>query len=190
MACSGSQTIDRQAFFARFSRTVMKDLHRSPVPSSSVPLILLTGGLRFYSHLQNALISNHADLLGIGRGAVLCPDLPKILRLQLQNSKSSSTWADRPFAREPEALFRASRWVPSVKLIGAGVGTAWYITRMRDIAISQIKNPRAEPPPADYNRGGLIAVFKMWAWFDSRTALIWVLGIFMVLIVTTKVFYH
>lgn len=190
MACSGSQTIDRQAFFARFSRTVMKDLHRSPVPSSSVPLILLTGGLRFYSHLQNALISNHADLLGVGRGAVLCPDLPKILRLQLQNNKSSSTWADRPFAREPEALFRASRWVPSVKLIGAGVGTAWYITRMRDIAISQIKNPRAEPPPADYNRGGLIAVFKMWAWFDSRTALIWVLGIFMVLIVTTKIFYH
>ncbi|KAG1763479.1 hypothetical protein EDD22DRAFT_887069 [Suillus occidentalis] len=190
MACSGSQTIDRQAFFARFSRTVMMDLHRSPVPVSSVPLILLTGGLRSYSHLQTALMSKHADLLGIGRGAVLCPDLPRILRSQLQNSKSSSTWADRPFAREPEALFRASKWVPSVKLIGAGVGTAWYTTRMRDIAISQIKNPRVEPPPADYSRGGLIAVFKMWAWSDSRSSLIWILGIFMVLVVTTKVFYQ
>ncbi|KAG2117284.1 uncharacterized protein F5147DRAFT_672085 [Suillus discolor] len=184
MACSGSQKLDRQAFFAQFSRTVMKDLHRSPVPFSSVPLILLTGGLRSHSHLQAALMSKHADLLGIGRCAVLCPDLPKILRLQLQNNKSSSTWADKPFTREPEAVFRASKWIPSVKLIGSGVGTAWYTTRMRDIAISQIKNPRAEPPPADYNRGGLIAVFTMWAWFDCRIAPIWVLGILMVLVVT------
>ncbi|KAG1876985.1 hypothetical protein C8R48DRAFT_689345 [Suillus tomentosus] len=184
MACSGSQKLDRQAFFAQFSRTVMKDLHQSPVPFSSVPLILLTGGLRSHSHLHAALMSRHADLLGIGRCAVLCPDLPKILRSQLQNNKSSSTWADKPFTREPEAVFRASKWVPSVKLIGSGVGTAWYTTRMRDIAISQIKNPRAEPPPADYNRGGLIAVSMMWAWFDSRIAPIWVLGILMVLVVT------
>ncbi|KAG2342313.1 FMN-linked oxidoreductase [Suillus weaverae] len=190
MACSGSQKLDRQAFFTRFSRTVMKDLYRSPVPFSSVPLILLTGGLRSHSHLQAALMSKHADLLGIGRGAVLCPDLPEILRLQLQNNKSSSTWADRPFAHEPEAVFRASKWVPSVGLIGAGVGTAWYTTRMRDIAISQIKKPRAEPPPVDYNRGGLIAVFKMWAWFDSRIIPIWVLGIFIMLIVTAEVFYQ
>jgi 2,4-dienoyl-CoA reductase-like NADH-dependent reductase (Old Yellow Enzyme family) len=190
MACSGSQKLDRQAFFAQFSRTVMKDLYRSPVPFSSVPLILLTGGFRSHSHLQAALKSKHADLLGIGRGAVLCPDLPKILRLQLQDSKSSSTCADRPFAYEPEAVSRASKWVPSVKLIGAGVGTAWYTTRMRDIAIFQIKNPSAEPPPADYSRGGLTAVFKMWFWFDSRIALIWALGIFTVLIVTTEVFYQ
>ncbi|KAG2361859.1 hypothetical protein BDR07DRAFT_1358465 [Suillus spraguei] len=190
MACRGSQKIDRQAFFAQFSRTVMKDLHRSPLPFPSVPLILLTGGLRSHSHLQAALMSKHADLLGIGRGAVLCPDLPKILRLQLQTSGSSSTWTDRPFAHEPEAVFRASKWVPSVKLIGAGVGTAWYTTRMRDIAVSQIKNPRAEPPSANYNRGGLIAVFKMWAWFDSGIALIWVVGIFTVLIVVAEVFYR
>jgi hypothetical protein len=61
---------------------------------------------------------------------------------------------------------------------------------MRDIAIFQIKNPSAEPPPADYSRGGLTAVFKMWFWFDSRIALIWALGIFTVLIVTTEVFYQ
>jgi len=168
----------------------MKDLYRSPVPFSSVPLILLTGGFRSHSHLQAALKMKHADLLGIGRGAVLCPDLPEILRLQLQDSKSSSTWANRLFAYEPEAVFRASKWVPSMKLIGAGVGTAWYTTRMRDIAISQIKNPSAEPPSADYNRGGLTAVFKMWFWFDSRIALIWALGIFTVLIFTTEVFYQ
>ncbi|KAG2154256.1 uncharacterized protein EDB93DRAFT_1081670 [Suillus bovinus] len=184
MACSGSQTLGRQAFFAQFSRTVMKDLHQSPVPLSSVPLILLTGGLRSYSHLQAALMSKHADLLGIGRGAVICPDLPKILRLQLQNSKSSSAWADKPFAREPDIESRPSKWVPSVKLIGAGVGTAWYVSRMRDIAISQIENPRAEPPLVDYNRGALIALLRMWVWFNSRIPPIWILGIFTVLVVT------
>ncbi|KAG1729159.1 hypothetical protein EDB19DRAFT_1744616 [Suillus lakei] len=190
MAC-GSQKLGRQAFFAQFSRTVMKNLYQPHAPLSSIPLILLTGGLRSHSHLQAALVSNHADLLGIGRGAVLCPDLPRILRLQLQNSKPPSiSDDDRPFVHEPEAVLRASKWVPSVKLIGAGVMTAWYTNRMRDIAISQIKNPRAEPPLADYNRGGVITMFKMWAWLDFRNmASIWVLGIFTVLIVTVGVFY-
>ncbi|KAG2136660.1 hypothetical protein DEU56DRAFT_805209 [Suillus clintonianus] len=190
-ACGGSQKLDRQAFFAQFSQIVMKDLHRSPVPFSSVPLILLTGGLRSQSYLQAALVSKHADLLGIGRGAVVCPDLPKILRLQLQNSKYSSDWDDRPFAREPETALRASKLVPRVKLIGLGFGSAWYIIRMRDIAVSQIKNSRAEPPPADYNKGILITLFKMWAWFDFRKkrkiVSIWILGISMMLIVTVGV---
>ncbi|OAX42634.1 FMN-linked oxidoreductase [Rhizopogon vinicolor AM-OR11-026] len=174
-----SEKLDRQAFFARFSQTVMKDLRS--VPFSSTPLILLTGGLRSLSHIQTALTSRHADLLGIGRGAVLCPDLPRILRLVTQNSATPNTRDQKPFAHEPEALLRASKWIPSVKLIGAGVGTAWYTIRMRDISISQIKNPSVEPPPVDYNRGGLTAVFKMWAWFDFCTALPRVLGILLAL---------
>ncbi|KAG1753607.1 uncharacterized protein EDB91DRAFT_1043445 [Suillus paluster] len=183
MASVGSQQSERQAFFAQFSQTVMKDLHRSPTPFSSIPLVLLTGGLRSHSHLQTALVSGHADLLGIGRGAVLCPDLPKILRSQLHNSKSPSTWADRPFAHEPAAVLGASKWLPNVKLVGAGFGSAWYIIRMRDIAVSQIKNPGAEPPPLDYDQGGLFAFFKMWAWFDFGRATVWILGISTALVV-------
>ncbi|KAG0697587.1 hypothetical protein DFH29DRAFT_811472 [Suillus ampliporus] len=183
MASVEAQQSDRQAFFAQFSHTVMKDLHRSSAPSSSIPLVLLTGGLRSHSHLQTALVSGHADLLGIGRGAVLCPDLPKILRLQLQNSKSSSAWSDRPFAHEPVAVLRASKWIQNVKLVGAGFGTAWYVIRMRDIAVSQIKNPRAEPPLLDYNRGALVAFLRMWAWVDFGIATISILVISTALLV-------
>jgi len=73
--------------------------------------------------------------------------------------------------------------MPNMKLIGAGVGTAWYTTRMRDIAISQTENPNVEPPPIDYGRGGLVAVFKMWAWFNFRATSPRVLGIFLALTV-------
>lgn len=179
----GSEKSDRQAFFARFSQTVMKSIHQSPVPFSSIPLILLTGGLRSPSHLQTALASRHADLLGIGRCAILCPDLPKTLRSKAQNRALPNPSDEKPFAYEPEALLRASKWMPNMQLIGAGVGTAWYTTRMRDIAISQIENPNVEPPPVDYSRGGLVAVFKMWAWFNFSTTSFRVLGIFLALIV-------
>lgn len=143
------------------------------------------------SHLQTALASRHADLLGIGRGAILCPDLPKILRLKTQDSASPSAWDEKPFTHEPEAVFRASKWMARVKLIGAGIGTAWYTIRMRDIAVSQIENSSTEPPPVDYSRGGLIAVFKMWAWFGlSTVSKFRVLGIFLVLIIAIGVLFY
>jgi len=188
---SGSEKSDRQAFFARFSQTVMKSLYQSPLPFASIPLILLTGGLRSPSHLQTALASRHADLLGIGRCAILCPDLPKTLRSKTQKKALSSPWDEKPFAYEPDGLLRASKWMPNMKLIGAGVGTAWYTIRMRDIAISQTENPNVEPPPIDYSRGGLVAVFKMWAWFNFRITSSRVLGIFLALTVVIGVIcYH
>jgi len=98
---------------------------------------------------------------------------------------------ETPLLREPEAVLRASRRITSVKLVGAGVGTAWYTIRMREIAISHIKNPRVEPPPVDYSRGGLIAVFKMWAWFDLSAISSRVLEIFLALIVAIGILsYH
>jgi len=98
---------------------------------------------------------------------------------------------ETPFSREPKAVLRASRRITSVKLVGAGVGTAWYTIRMREIAISHIKSPRVEPPPVDYSRGGLIAVFKMWAWFGLSATSSRVLEIFLALIVAIGILsYH
>jgi hypothetical protein len=187
---SGPQKSDRQAFFAQFSQAVMKDLHRSPAAFSSIPLILLTGGLRSPFHLQTALASRHADLLGIGRGAVLCPDLPRILRLKTQNVTFPSLWDENPFVHEPEAVLRSSNWISSVKLVGGGVGTAWYTIRMRDVAVSQIENPGVDPPPVDYSRGGLISVFKLWAWFHFSRTSSRVLRIFLALVVAIGVLYY
>jgi hypothetical protein len=135
-----------------------------------LPLILLTGGLRTPRLLQKALALKHADLLGIGRGSILCPDLPSVLSQRLDDLK---TWGDIPFEPEPDLqlpgilsypIFR-SIWelVPKVKLIGAGVEMAWYVVAMRHIANTTVAG-RDEKTRPEYDVGGLCSVFWMWFW--------------------------
>lgn len=164
----------RQAFFARFSRRALQALESLRQSDSTytgyLPLILLTGGLRTPGLLQKALTLKHADLLGIGRGSVLCPDLPSVLSQRLHDLE---TWGDIPFQPEPDLqlpgilsypIFR-SIWelIPKVKLIGAGVGMAWYIVAMRHIANTSIAGRDEEIRP-EYDVGGLDSVFWMWFW--------------------------
>lgn len=158
----------RQAFFSRFSREAVRALASNTASGFKppTPLILLTGGLRTYDGLCNALERGHAQLLGIGRASVLCPELPRLLAesIALCPERDSGNGKTSPvFLRDalpepnldlpaPMALF--TKFVPLPDLIGAGVGMAWYIVQMRRIA-------RAEDP--DYSLGGLGAVVKMWA---------------------------
>ncbi|KAH7928629.1 FMN-linked oxidoreductase [Leucogyrophana mollusca] len=177
---SGSQsTSSRQAFFAEFSKKAMQELKSAPTSASTTPLVLLTGGLRSPSHLDAALAAQHADLLGIGRGAILCPDLPTRLRALRSNSSVSVRIDhygsdDHPFAREPDVESHVPSWLPRIRLIGAGVGMAWYSVRMRAIAASQmvkgrsmsIKGDSTPAPAIDYNLGWLGALVGMWVWVD------------------------
>jgi hypothetical protein len=166
----------RQAFFARFSHRALQALetlrHPDSAHSGYLPLILLTGGLRTPGLLRAALASKHADLLGVGRGAVLCPDLPSVLLQSYRNP----TWDDIPFHPEPDfgpprilsyGVFRFI-WdlIPKVKLIGAGVGMAWYVVAMRRIANTTVagRDQRIRP---EYGLGGLGSVFWMWFWSPS-----------------------
>ena len=158
----------RQAFFSRFSREAVKVLasNTASVLKPPTPLILLTGGLRTYDGLCNALEQGHAQLLGIGRASVLCPEMPRLLAESIALCPEPGSGVEKTspvFLRNalpepnldlptPLALFM--EFVPLPKLIGAGVGMAWYIVQMRRIA-------RAEDP--DYSIGGLGAVVKMWA---------------------------
>src|SRR5437868_6285184 len=113
----------RQAFFARFSHQALRSLPPS-VPDLRTPLILLTGGLRTPALLHNALVAKHAHLLGIGRGAVLCPDLPQLLK---QRSNDDCAQDENPLGQDPDiALLSSSIWTTffsrKVSLLGAGVG--------------------------------------------------------------------
>ncbi|KIM46043.1 hypothetical protein M413DRAFT_441104 [Hebeloma cylindrosporum] len=163
----------RQAFFARFSHRALlalENLRQEPACPGYLPLILLTGGLRTPGLLQKALALKHADLLGIGRGSVLCPDLPSVLAQRLQDLK---TWGDIPFQPEPDLqlpgifsypIFRSIwEFVPKVKLIGAGLGMAWYVVAMRHIANTTVAG-RDEKIRPEYDVGGLCSVFWMWFW--------------------------
>lgn len=163
----------RQAFFAEFAKKA-RDCLKTDFPADvDVPLILLTGGLRSPSHLQSALDAGHADLLGIGRGSILRPDIPVILQERILNAAANDTSItsdDEPFAREPDGDIKPPSWVPQIPLVGAGVGLAWYNVRMRWIATSQLEKringkPLSAPLPT-YGMSGIETVVRMWVWLE------------------------
>ncbi|KAJ7288288.1 hypothetical protein C8J57DRAFT_1279760 [Mycena rebaudengoi] len=143
----------RQAIFAKFSNSTLRALELTP----RAPLVLLTGGLISPAHLRAALTSRDAHLLGIGRSAILHPDLPHLLKQPHD--------PEAPFARPPD-LRVAGAWIlgrlPRIKLLGAGVTMAWYIVQLRRLAITP---PGAPLPRPSYNLGGLGSILWMWVWF-------------------------
>lgn len=162
---SSKKTTPRQAFFAHFSTIAKEHVMRlQPLRNGSpVPLMLLTGGLRSPAHLQTALTNDHADLLGIGRGSILRPDLPAVL--QKRSERVDAVFDTEPFARAPDDDLKPPFWFPKVRLIGASVGVSWYTVQMRRIAESQTKRTSSDPSLA-YNIGAVEAILRMWIWLD------------------------
>ncbi|KAJ4474210.1 hypothetical protein C8R41DRAFT_897495 [Lentinula lateritia] len=174
----------RQAFFAHFSSKLMKELSSVTSSDQCAPLILLTGGLRSPAHLYTALRSGHAHLLGIGRASVLCPNLPTVLKRRRAAEADLSSDVT-PFKPEPDLRFWPSgrepwrcirKHFPKVKLIGAGVGMAWYVVMIRRLAKERIRRvddqngkkfEQQECFEPDYNTRGLGAITKMWVWIDA-----------------------
>ncbi|CAK5262097.1 unnamed protein product [Mycena citricolor] len=159
-----SRLSSRQATFATFSQSAMQIVEGLPKP----PLILLTGGLNSPNLLHSVLSSHHAHLLGIGRSAVLRPDIPEILR-------ACSDWqSNELFARDPDlqagTLRRVFDLLPPIKLIGAGVKMAWYTIGMRRLVglLQESKCRLRGFPPVDYSAGALRSVIVMWAWFQPE----------------------
>lgn len=169
----------RQAFFVRFSRLARSAVQSLPAPR---PLVVLTGGLRSLEALNDVIDSQHADLLGIGRGSVLTPDLPNRLseHLTFKNLIAASpalvdkelsaifplqpTFAPttvNPTTSDPVSyilhcltrLFTFLGILPLPHLIGAGMGMAWYTVQM-----SRLTRQKG----IDYKLGAWAAVAEMW----------------------------
>ncbi|KAJ7915752.1 hypothetical protein B0H13DRAFT_2231803 [Mycena leptocephala] len=147
----------RQAIFADFAHRAVRAVASIP----GAPLILLTGGLTTPAQLHAALSCDHANLLGIGRAAILRPDLPRLLT-QVQPD------SDTPFAPAPDQRL-GERWVrilqrlPRVKLVGAGTAMAWYVVALRRLA-----QPGPFVQTANYSLGSLDGVWWVWAWFGPE----------------------
>ena len=160
----------RQAFFSHFSRQAMEAVQPTLDAASGAcaPLILLTGGLRTPSHLETAITSRHAHLLGIGRGAITCPDLPDVLK-RMEDGQTGDVYApfapDPNLARGPFGSDRIGDWVwtfmSQIQLIGAGASMAWYIVMIRRLAQSHERKVQM-----DYEMGATSAIFKMWITLD------------------------
>ncbi|KDR83598.1 hypothetical protein GALMADRAFT_235865 [Galerina marginata CBS 339.88] len=166
---TSSSESPRQAFFAHFSHQALQSLDSlRGVSQRPLPLILLTGGLRTPGLLRSALGLRHADLLGVGRGAVLCPDLPVLLRGRIDDPRrwDNVHFHCEPALQQPWILeYPPFNWMwsitPKIKLIGAGVTMAWYVVALRGIANTPFTSDSIKP---NTGLGGLLSVFWMWFW--------------------------
>lgn len=154
-----TSTSQRQALFTRFSREALLAVASTV---ANPPLILLTGGFSCPAQLNTALDSKHADLLGIGRFSIICPDLPLTLR---QNAHPpNSHFSSRPSIEggDPAGLNPAVAWlwkqVKQIKLVGAGAGIAWYTLALRELS------ERRTTVTVSKDMGFLRAVCGMWLW--------------------------
>jgi hypothetical protein len=155
-----ASTSPRQAFFASFSRRVVQALPTSK--NKAVPLVVLTGALRTPSQFSHVIRQNHANLIGVGRLSILCPDLPHRI-----SPSSVSRDYDRGIFPLREPILSTPRWIP--KLAGAGVGTAWYTVAIRQLTLGK---------DVDIEMGTIGALFWMWAWEGPsgfRDIVTWVL---------------
>ncbi|KAH9976208.1 hypothetical protein BGW80DRAFT_1473431 [Lactifluus volemus] len=160
-------TSTRQAFFSRFARKARHAIH-TVIPSSERPLVLLTGGMGSLATIEDALSQGHADLIGIGRGSVLAPKLPLLLKEAYSHRETGASngegghddtartdfypilsYSDTPVIRSAASTLRFLGILPLPPLIGAGTESAWYNVMMLRIA----KDHRI-----DYQMGGIRAV--------------------------------
>jgi hypothetical protein len=123
---------------------------------------------------QDALTQGHADLVGIGRGSVLAPDLPLLLEEFYAGQQMGTpggdgdeknmdrdflfelptlSYTETPLIRAAVSVLRSLGILPLPSLIGAGTAMAWYIVTMRSISKGQKVN---------YQMGGLRAVVQLW----------------------------
>ncbi len=136
---ANSNNSTRQAFFAKFSKTAM-ELYSSNQSSSSsrrCPLVMLTGGLRTRAQFAIAIQNGDAQLIGIARHAILQPDLPRLLESLVTADSKHDEYAkvnDKLELCEGASLPepQSPAWWP--RLVGAGVGMAWYTVGMRRIS--------------------------------------------------------
>jgi hypothetical protein len=161
-------TTNRQAFFSRFARKARHAIH-TVTSSSERPLVLLTGGMGSLATVEDALSQGHADLIGIGRGSVLAPKLPLLLKKAYRETGTSNgegnddtagtdlyprlSYSDTPVIRAAASTLRFLGILPLPPLIGAGTESAWYIVMMSRIAKGN---------QIDYQIGGIRAVLSMW----------------------------
>jgi len=171
-------TTGRQAFYARFARKARSAIH-AQASSSRRPLVLLTGGMRSPATIQDALAQGHADLVGVGRGSVLAPKLPLLLKEHYDSCRQTRTldgdfpfqqlptlsYPETPLIRIAVSVLRSLGILPLPSLIGAGAATAWYIVAMKRISRGRTMN---------YQIGAIYAVLLLWLPELQALTILWV----------------
>ncbi|SSY71046.1 NADH:flavin oxidoreductase/NADH oxidase family protein [Alysiella crassa] len=119
MLAEKSSTRQREAFFLDYAEKARK--------ISQVPLII-TGGFRSETAMNDALKSGNLDLIGIARPLALIPDLPN----QIQNGTYQTLTTNRI----------KTGLAPLDKKVGAVLEMDWYMAQMRLIGEGKSPNPK------------------------------------------------
>lgn len=114
-----ARTKAREAFFLEFASEV-----RSRFPNV---LLMVTGGFRTRKGMNAALEDNACDLIGIGRPAAICPDLPHLLLDENVSDDKASLILGTP--HKPLLM----RILP-IRFLGAGLETMYYAAQIRRLA--------------------------------------------------------
>lgn len=119
MLAEKSSTRQREAFFLDYAEKARK--------ISQVPLII-TGGFRSETAMNDALKSGNLDLIGIARPLALMPDLPN----QIQNGSYQTLITNRI----------KTGLKPLDNKVGAVLEMDWYMAQMRLIGEGKSPNPK------------------------------------------------
>ena len=108
----------RESYFTEFAERITQ------IPGTKCP-IQLSGGFRSRTGMADAITSGACDLIGLGRTAVLEPDIPK--RLLLNTELSDDEALATPFMVKGQWF---SNMIP-VKVIGSGLPIQFFYFNMR-----------------------------------------------------------
>lgn len=117
----------REAFYTDFADKVMA--MDSPVP------VQLSGGFRSRTGMADAIYSRTCDLIGLGRGAVLEPELPKKILLNPAYDDEGSCAMSHKVRGQ-----WLSNWFP-VKVVGAGLPIQFFYYNMRRLGAGLESDP-------------------------------------------------
>lgn len=142
-------TRKREAYFLDYAAAIRK-IARMP--------LMVTGGFRTRSAMEDAIAANECDVIGLGRPLCTHPDVPKRL---LAGEMSRAPAYERELVLQKAGLFSPTSPVLLFKLLNVLGGQGWYYQQLFRLADG--KTP-------DLGRGVLFAFFAYW-WDELSTAL-------------------
>lgn len=138
----------REAYYTEFAERVVK------IEGSACP-IQLSGGFRSRTGMADAILSGACDLIGLGRTAVLEPDIPK--RLLLNADLGDDEALARPHIVRGQWF---SNMIP-IKVVGSGLPIQFFYFNMRRLGNGLSSDPDKSIPGIVWSaivegcRGGL-----------------------------------
>lgn len=123
----------REAYFTEFAERVAK------IEGTKCPL-QLSGGFRSRTGMADAIFSGACDLIGLGRTAVLEPDIPK--RLLLNEELGDDEALARPHIVKGQWF---SNMIP-VKVVGSGLPIQFFYFNMRRLGNGLCSDPDKSIP--------------------------------------------